>query len=125
LENHSFLTYGLDPSLRDAYSLQGEENKKGRPPSSERGFPGTDADCTRCIRLDLPLKHGKGAGKQGFDATEDEILDCIKNANAKHDYHYLKYNCNDWTADTARECGLECSPGVRQGGKEKAKLKMQ
>jgi hypothetical protein len=89
LANHSFLIYDLDPSLYFAYTLQGQGERKGDLPPVERGFPGKSAECTQCIRMDTPLQHGPSKGRSAYDASDEEIKDCIANARLKHDYRNL------------------------------------
>lgn len=107
IANHGFLSYGLDPDLKCAYTLQGSE-KKGSPPSPEKGFPGRSAECVRCFRTDTLIQYGSGAGKKGFDASVEDIKDCIKRSPARRDYSAFAYNCNDWAGGTQDACGLYC-----------------
>jgi len=61
----------------------------------------------------------------GYDAVEDDILDCIKNANAKNDHDHPHYYCNDWTSDPVREYGLNCPPVPLRDGWENVTLPMK
>ncbi len=107
IENHGFVSYGL--SLDWAYTLRGDPcETKGTMPREEGGFPGLDSTCWRCYRRDVPLKHGSGAGKKAYEASVDEIKDCIRNTPLRHDYNAFTYNCNDWLRDAQRACGLSC-----------------
>jgi len=107
LQNHGFISH--DRSLEWAYTLRGDEcERKGTLPRPEQGFPGKDATCWPCYREHTALKHGSGAGKSGYDASVEELKDCIKNAALREDYNAFTYNCNDWVKQAQEECGLSC-----------------
>jgi hypothetical protein len=65
-------------------------------------------ECRPCYRTDDVLQNGSGAGKKGSEATDAEIIDCIKNTQTAQDYSAFGYNCFDWVADAIESCGMEC-----------------
>jgi RHS repeat-associated protein len=109
LEDHGYLSCSELPSPETGFSLPGERIRKGDLPQPEKAFPGAASSCWGCERTVGTLLYGKGKGKNGLDATPEDIADCIRNRRASKDYHFLEYNCNDWTAEAANDCGIACN----------------
>lgn len=65
--------------------------------------------CFACRRVPRLLQFGSGKGKNGFDATDDEVWDCIKNTPPSEEYDWMTYNCTHWATEATRRCGLDCS----------------
>jgi uncharacterized protein RhaS with RHS repeats len=65
-------------------------------------LPRPDADperarlCYKCEKSGKVLKHGKGKGKVGYDASDEEIQDCLSKRPIEGAYNGLLNNCNDW-----------------------------
>jgi RHS repeat-associated protein len=104
------------------YLQYGGVDKNGNPnPGTEGwGIPGGAAgnlphpeqvfnpdSCTPLTRSTHVLVYGPGAGKNGVDATDEEILDCIANALMTQNYARFSYNCEDWAKEAAEDCGLK------------------
>ncbi|TWT45061.1 tRNA3(Ser)-specific nuclease WapA precursor [Phycisphaerae bacterium RAS1] len=103
---HSYLN--TNPCCEsDGYGLQGGEGE-GSLPSKESPIFACPYRCDKCHRQNRVLQYGQGAGKQGLFASDDDIVDCIRNAKAKSGYSITSYNCNSWSSQTAHECGLSC-----------------
>jgi hypothetical protein len=79
-------------------------------PDDEKAF--NPNDCKPCERTGTLLKYGiakdKKTGKQASDA---EIVDCIRNAPIRKSYSPTilnRYVCWDWAKEAAKDCGLNC-----------------
>jgi RHS repeat-associated protein len=65
--------------------------------------------CSPCRKTTGTLSHGSsGKAKPGTQASDEEIWDCIKNHSLTRRYHELRYNCNDWTKEAQKACGIQC-----------------
>jgi RHS repeat-associated protein len=82
---------------------------KGQPPQPAVVQPGEVVTCAPCFRSDGGvLKYGKGSGKTGAQASDDEIKSCIRNRPMPRDYNVVLYNCQDWASGAGQDCGLDC-----------------
>ncbi len=79
----------------------------GGPPVWEQAF--RPNSCANCKKNAIPLPFGSGAGKLATVATDDEILDCLKNYPPKQHFSWYWYNCRAWAYEAARGCGLSCA----------------
>lgn len=78
-------------------------------PDQEKAFKPND--CKPCTRTGSTLQHGSGKGKTGTDATDAEIVDCIKNSPIVKQYSNTirnRYVCSTWAKQSTSECGLNC-----------------
>lgn len=69
-------------------------------------------ECKPCTRTGSTLKHGSGKDKIGTDATDNEIVDCIKNSPIVKRYSNTirnRYVCTTWAKQSTSECGLICN----------------
>ena len=114
--DHCFLAQKSGPECEDfkcGYGLIGNEEKGDLPRSEQegpsRGFSKVTG-CSDCRRQPQKLKYGSGQGKPGQTATDDELMDCIKNSPARCDYSMLGYNCHMWNNEASSNCGLDCLP---------------
>ncbi|WP_425485749.1 RHS repeat-associated core domain-containing protein [Limisphaera ngatamarikiensis] len=64
--------------------------------------------CFPCKKNGTPLKHGSGAGKPSTSASDEEIMDCIKNRKPDRRYTFPTYVCSTWAKQAVRDCGLTC-----------------
>jgi len=71
--------------------------------------------CVSCRRVPRDLQFGSGKGKTGFNATDEEIWDCVKNTPPAQAYDWLNYNCTHWASEATARCGLDCSQGSPYG----------
>jgi len=90
----------------DGVGFRDPNGQDGDLPQSEAGSKARS--CRPCYKSNSPLKYGKGAGKPGTSASNDDIKDCLKNRPIKGNYHGLKNNCNDWARGAEKDCGLFC-----------------
>ena len=89
--------------------------KAGELPKPEGSFHPTS--CSKLYRSRRHrLAYGVAAGKLGLDATDEEILDCVKNHPARHNYDTCCYNCKDWAWGAVRACGLTPNSNGDSGG---------
>jgi RHS repeat-associated protein len=108
------------------YIQLGPVDKKGQPlpgtkgvgwgggnPTSEQAFKPNS--CAHCSKTQTPLAFGKGAGTPANAASDDAILDCLKNYPPRKKYDWIWYNCADWANEAATACGLKCTTGPRVG----------
>lgn len=116
LTNRRYIHVGDPESGKvEGFGLYDTKAKKGDKPDIEN-VPGLSPfNCKQCYRNGATLQNGSGAGKSSADATEAEIVDCIKNTLTRKDYGGVTYNCYDWVRDATKACGLDCSPAM-QGG---------
>ena len=79
-------------------------------PDKEKHFD--PSSCKVCERTNCSLKYGYGKSTKGINATDAEIIDCIKNSPIKKKYNpYLGkgfYVCKTWADETVNDCGLSC-----------------
>jgi RHS repeat-associated protein len=67
--------------------------------------------CVALCRSSGNLLYGFGAGKPGTQATDSEILDCLKNTKGGKPYSFYWYNCAWWAKSRAiPSCGLGYCP---------------
>jgi hypothetical protein len=67
-----------------------------------------ETKCASCTRTGSRLEYGKGKGKKGRAATDDEIYDCLQHRPAKGSYDTLTYNCWEYSIGAQGDCGLRC-----------------
>jgi RHS repeat-associated protein len=105
---HTYIQYGCCDCC-EGWGFGG--GKKGSLPKCELYFHPTD--CTICKKSDNKLENGQGKGKKGSEASDQEIVDCIKNTPASKDYDPNPkggmYVCKDWANEATKKCGLDCS----------------
>jgi hypothetical protein len=87
--------------------LQTEGWGFARTTAAERAF--NPNKCDSCRRVPNNLQFGSGQGRNGFDATDEEIWDCVKNAPPSQAYDWLDYNCKNWASEATARCGIDCS----------------
>ncbi len=96
---------GIGPGQKKGVNPSNNEgNNKGFRPNSS--YPLCKSDC--------PLANGSGKGKKGSDATDEEILDCIKSHKATSNYNMWTYNCMTWAKEALRACGLKFCGGATE-----------
>jgi uncharacterized protein RhaS with RHS repeats len=109
---HTYLQYG--PVDENGDPIQGTDGwgigggSAGTLPLNEQHFKPNF--CNRLSKCGDCIKYGKGAGKSGSSATDDEIKDCITNTPMSKPYKALGYNCQAWAEEAAASCGLCKSP---------------
>jgi len=64
--------------------------------------------CVTCLKVGKKLEHGKGKGKRGTEASDEEVWSCLANAPLLRPYHGLVNNCRSWARSAAERCGLLC-----------------
>ena len=104
---HTYLQYG---SCTKCEGWGFGAGKKGSMPQGEKWFHPTD--CITCKKSDGALSNGTAKGKKASEATDEEIVDCIKKTPASQDYDPKPpgmYVCKDWANEAAKKCGLDCS----------------
>ena len=105
---HTYIQFGgVDANgnpLPGTWGLGIGGGSAGTLPLPELHFhPDSCFDLTAC---NAPLKYGKGAGKIGAKATDDEIKDCLSKVPMSKPYGMTSYNCKDWAEEAAAACGL-------------------
>ena len=122
---HAYISIGADPWTLDSQKRQGygfSSGPKGTLPQPEQHFKPTR--CKPCHQRSLDyfnkLSYGKAKGKKCCQASEDEIISCIKNYPARKAYYaphsYVQaimnfneiYVCWDWAAEAIQNCCLSC-----------------
>ncbi len=114
LQQHTYIQYG--PVNEDGTPIEGVtegwgvSTNKGDSPLDELHFDPNG--CCQLIPTGEPLQHGQATGKPGNQASDVEIIDCIKNSLMRQSYKTFIYDCYDWANHTVSECGLEkdCTP---------------
>lgn len=92
---------------REGWGIGG--TRPGAKPIPETKFQPTS--CKPCRRTSSLLLYGPGAGRVGDEASDDEILECIKLVKTSKPYvPYGKdrYQCLDWAKEATSACGLDC-----------------
>gem|GEM_PF-2528013 len=105
LSSHSYIVDSLD----EGYALLGHERSGGLPSKENGAIFESPFECKQCKRTKGVLQYGSAKGTQGIYATEDELMDCVRNSRLRKDYNPYTYNCNTWSRETTRSCGLNCS----------------
>jgi RHS repeat-associated protein len=82
----------------------------------ERDNPELARSCKKCYKTSKKLKYGYSAsiGKQGYDASDEEIQHCLRSRPITRKwfcdgYHGFFNNCNVWASGAAVDCGISCS----------------
>ncbi|GMU93867.1 MAG: hypothetical protein AMXMBFR4_29250 [Candidatus Hydrogenedentota bacterium] len=108
---HTYIQYGSQDSV-EGWGFSG--GPKGTLPSAEKYFH--PDNCIQCRRTSSSLENGSGKGKKGSGASDEEILDCIKNTPASHNYSTDPrkwYVCSSWAEEVTEKCGLDCTTQYR------------
>jgi RHS repeat-associated protein len=104
---HNFYRWPDGSGRYGAIGFQDPSGKDGDLPKADH--PEQARKCRTCTPLSNKLKYGKGKDKDGYDATEEEILECLKQRPIKGDYGGISNNCNDWASGAAKDCGIGCN----------------
>ena len=78
-------------------------------PDEEKAFKPNN--CKPCTKTSSTLQHGSGKGKKASDASDAEIVDCIKNSPIVKQYSNTirnRYVCVQWANQATADCGLSC-----------------
>ena len=122
---HAYISIGLDPWTQDANDRKGygfSGGPKGILPKEEKIFNPTR--CKPCHQRSLDfystLSYGNSKGKKCCQASESEIIDCIKNYPARKAYYAPHgvtdlvtnvsdiYVCWSWAKEALQNCCLSC-----------------
>ena len=107
--DHAYIHYKhCDTCPRQGWGIGG--TRPGAPPIPESKF-GPNS-CKPCKRTASPLQYGAEQGRPGDEASDEHILDCIKQVKTSKPYvPYGKnrYQCLDWAKEAAAACGLDCN----------------
>jgi RHS repeat-associated protein len=106
IRGHDYFDWPDANGGRDGVGFRNPNGKDGEFPESEKGS--IPRSCSACYKTHLTLKYGIGANKIGFNASDGDIKDCLKNRPIIGDYHGLNNNCNDWARGAVNDCGLTC-----------------
>jgi len=98
---HKFLKYNKG-GVQAGYGFYKQGVVEEKNLDCDRGVP--------CRRTNSPLKYGIGSveNKIGRTATDEEILDCIRNRPKIGEYILLRNDCRHWPPVAAQDCGLSC-----------------
>jgi len=110
--DHAFLVWGtLDAKGNPTKGTVGiglSGGGKGKPPTPEKSFK--PSSCRKLKRTNVVLTYGDEAGKQGKNASDAEIWDCLTKFLTSKPYKPFgpgRYNCIDWSNEAAIGCGLD------------------
>ena len=108
IRGHTFFRWPESNGRYGSVGLQDPTSKDKDKP--EEDHPKNARACRICEKVGGILKYGSlGAGNTAANASESEVINCLKNRPIKGDYNGLFNNCNDWTKGAAEDCGLVCS----------------
>lgn len=103
--HQGILYWGGGWGLDRAYGWGGANNAPGDETKSWQSSPPSNCTPLRCSRE--MLQHGKGSGKLGCTASDDEILDCLANTPKPPGVAIPGWNdCSSWVKKAKAECGL-------------------
>ena len=98
--------YGKPHIGTEGIGIAGNQ-RKGCPPKNTESSFRPEYTYMLCKTKCRKLKYGSGAGKSGEDASDSEIMDCLKSYPASSDYNSFTYNCRTWANEALAGCGLE------------------
>ena len=110
---HTYLQFG--PCAPDGSPAKGTQGWGVTNTHAKKGKAAAEAEqrfhpsrCRPLHRNGGTLKYGPGPGKgkSSFQATDAEIIACIKATPMSQDYSFGQYCCSSWAADAAAAAGL-------------------
>ena len=115
---HEYVDFGADGrGVHRGCGLYRTNARRGDLPDDESNLAVLPPRiCIGCvIDKNVVLPTGKGAGKRAWDASDEEIEDCIRNHRLTSDYGELTYNCFHFAEEATKACGLTCDRTSQHG----------
>ena len=109
VDRHQYIAFKKDPWIKSArkvvdtwgFTNSGVNKDWAENPAACRACEIKGTGTLYGVEWGVPVKSCK-------DATQSDVIDCIKDYPPAATYHWLTYNCIDYVKEAARNCCLDC-----------------